>query len=244
MILTRVHPGPPEFLELDAETTRARLLELYVCPQDVWLRLNLVTSVSGSAAGSDGTSETLTSIADRRILGVIRELSDVVLVGAASVRAEGYQLPRRSTLAIVTVSGDLAGHQLTVDDPSRIVVVCPPSAVKRVRSTLGEATILTTEARDGRIPPSAIVDTLRGAGYSSIVCEGGPDLAAQLVSAGLVDEVCMTTSPVLAAVSLAPFGAELTTSVPLELGQLLIDSAGSIYARWSIGPVVSPATTQ
>ncbi|MGV8881228.1 MAG: dihydrofolate reductase family protein [Rhodoglobus sp.] len=244
MILTRVHPGPAESFGLDAETTRARLLELYACPQDVWLRLNLVTSVSGSAAGSDGTSETLTSVADRRILGVIRELSDIVLVGAASVRAEGYQLPRRSTLAIVTASGDLAGHQLTVDDPSRIVVVCPPSAIERVRSTLGDATILSTETHEGRIPPSAIVEALRGAGYASIVCEGGPDLAAQLVSAGLVDEVCMTTSPVLAAVSLAPFGAELTTAVPLDLTQLLVDSAGSIYARWSIASGASPATRQ
>lgn len=254
MILTRVHPGAAESFELDAETARACLLELYACPQDVWLRLNLVTSVSGSAAGSDGTSETLTNAADRRILGVIRELSDVVLVGASSVRAEGYQLPRRSTLAIVTASGNLAGHKLTVDDPSRIVVVCPPSAVERVRSTLGDATILTTatqttatqtiQTHEGRIPPFAIIDALREAGYSSIVCEGGPDLAAQLVSAGLVDEVCMTTSPVLAAVSLAPFGAELTSSVPLGLTQLLVDSAGSIYARWSIASEASPATRQ
>ena len=249
MILTRVHPGAAESFELDAETTRARLLELYASPQDLWLRLNLVTSVSGSAAGSDGTSETLTNVADRRILGVIRELSDVVLVGASSVRAEGYQLPRRSTLAIVTASGNLAGHKLTVDDPSRIVVVCPPSVVDRVRSTLGDATILTTatqttQTHEGRIPPFAIIDALREAGYSSIVCEGGPDRAAQLVSAGLVDEVCMTTSPVLAAVSLAPFGAELTSSVPLGLTQLLVDSAGSIYARWSIASEASPATRQ
>jgi len=234
VILTRVHPGPAESFELDAEGTRARLLELYAPGSSRWVRLNLVTSVSGSAAGSDGTSETLTSTADRRILGVIRELSDVVLVGAASVRAEGYQLPRRSTLAVVTSSGNLSGHQLTIDDPARIVVVCPASAVDRVRATLGEATVLIVDAVAGRIPPADIIDALATAGYSSIVCEGGPDLAAQLVAARLVDEVCMTTSPVLAAVSLAPFGAELTTSVPLTLSQLLIDSAGSVYARWLI----------
>lgn len=234
MILTRVYPGPAESLELDADTTRARLLELYAPNAPRWVRLNLVTSVSGSAAGSDGTSETLTSTADRRILGVIRELSDVVLVGAASVRAEGYQLPRRSTLAVVTSSGNLAGHQLTIDDPARIVVVCPADAVERVRATLGDATILIVDAVAGRIPPADIIRALTASGYSSIVCEGGPDLAAQLVAAELVDEVCMTTSPVLAAVSLAPFGAELTSSIPLTLNQLLIDSAGSIYARWLI----------
>lgn len=234
MILKRVHPDPTESFELDAPGTRDRLLELYAPDLPRWLRLNLVTSVSGSAAGSDGTSETLTSTADRRILGVIRELSDVVLVGAASVRAEGYQLPRRSTLAIVTTSGDLTGHQLSDDGQARIVVICPQDAVDKVRASLGEPKFLVVDAQDGRIDPVDIIAALHGAGYASIVCEGGPTLAAQLVSAGLVDEICLTTSPVLAAVSLAPFGPALTESVPLDLGQLIIDSSGSFYARWLI----------
>lgn len=236
MILTRVHPGPAESFELDAADTRARLLELYSPPASPWLRLNLVTSVSGSAAGSDGTSETLTGTADRRILGVIRELSDVVLVGAASVRAEGYQLPRRSTLAIVTTSGDLSGHQLAVGDSSRIVVVCPPAAVGRVRETLGNSTIVPVEAPGGSIPPLDIIEALRNAGYASIVCEGGPHLANQLLAEGLVDELCLTTSPVLSSVALAPFGASLPSTIPLDLEQVIIDESGSIFARWRLSP--------
>jgi riboflavin biosynthesis pyrimidine reductase len=142
MILRRVHPGPAESLELDADGTRQRLLELYAPPEGQWLRLNLVTSVSGSAAGSDGTSETLTSAVDRRILGVIRELADVVLVGAESVRAEGYVRPKRTPLAVVTGSGDLAGHRIAGTGPA-VVVVCPPEAVERARASVDDAVIVT-----------------------------------------------------------------------------------------------------
>ncbi|WP_181134458.1 dihydrofolate reductase family protein, partial [Rathayibacter sp. AY1D5] len=71
----------------------------------------MIASVTGSSTGSDGTSETLTNRVDRTILGVVREQADVVLVGAASVRAEGYRVPRRVPLAVVSASGDLAGHR-------------------------------------------------------------------------------------------------------------------------------------
>ena len=105
MIVRRLFPDSGEPIALDAADARARLLELYQLAGTDTLRINLISSVSGSAAGGDDTSETLTNAADRKILGVIRRDSDVVLVGAASVRAEGYQLPRTAPLAIVTSSG-------------------------------------------------------------------------------------------------------------------------------------------
>lgn len=229
MIVRRVHPGPPESLELDAPGTRERLLELYRPPSRRWLRLNLVTSVSGSAAGSDGTSETLTSAADRRILGVIRELSDVVLVGAQSVRAEGYVRPKRAPLAVVTGSGDLEGHRIGGDGPP-IVVLCPEAAVDRVRQTLPDADILVVDGP--RMLPADLLAALNGHGFESVVCEGGPGLARQFVTAGLVDEVCLTTSPRLTGVTLPLFGVEAFPEVAVTLGQLLIDDESSLYARW------------
>lgn len=229
MILRRVHPGPEERLELEAEGTRARLLDLYRPPAETWLRLNLVTSVSGSAAGSDGTSETLTSAADRRILGVIRELADVVLVGAQSVRAEGYVRPKRVPLAVVTASGDLAGHRITGDGPP-VVVVCPQEAVDRVRASLADAVIVTVPGP--RMPPADIIAALRSRGFASLVCEGGPGLARQLVVGGLVDEVCLTTSPRLTGATLPLFGTEAFPEVAVSLAQLLLDDESSIYSRW------------
>jgi riboflavin biosynthesis pyrimidine reductase len=229
VILRRVHPGPEEGLDLEVDGTRARLLDLYRPPSETWLRLNLVTSVSGSAAGSDGTSETLTSAADRRILGVIRELADVVLVGAQSVRAEGYVRPKRAPLAVVTASGDLAGHRISGDGPP-VVVVCPPDAVDRVRASLADAEIVAVPGP--RMLPADIIEALRSRGFASLVCEGGPGLARQLIVGGLVDEVCLTTSPRLTGATLPLFGAEAFPEVAVSLAQLLIDDESSIYSRW------------
>ena len=143
-----------------------------------WLRLNLVATVDGNAAGPDGTSESITSRTDRRILGVIRELADVVLIGAASVRAEGYQVPKRAHLAIVTRSGELGGHRLA--DVDRVVVLGPESARARVAQTLGAMFIAVGDA------PGELVTALRDRGLASRSCAraGRPSLPSWCRGAG------------------------------------------------------------
>jgi riboflavin biosynthesis pyrimidine reductase len=42
------------------------------------------------------------------------------------------------------------------------------------------------------------VDALAERGHQRISCEGGPHLLAQLADAGLLDELCLTLSPLLA----------------------------------------------
>jgi riboflavin biosynthesis pyrimidine reductase len=241
VILTRIHPagdaGPAEAVDLDDAHSRDRLLDLYRPPAGSWLRLNLITSVSGSAGGSDGTSETLTNPADRRLLGVIRELSDVVLIGAESLRREGYLLPSRSRLAVVTGSGDLSGHRLAPEiETGRMLVLCPASAVDTVRASLGERTVEIVVVADvgARLAVADIIDALHRRGLLSIVCEGGPRLAAQLVAERLVDEVCLSTSPTIGGTSLPLLvGAEAQTQA-LELSQLLVDDSSGLYARWAV----------
>jgi riboflavin biosynthesis pyrimidine reductase len=224
----------PEVEEVDLDD-RARLLELYAPPEPEWLRLNLVASISGSAVGSDGTSETLTSRADRRLLGVIRELADVVLVGANSVRAEGYQLPRRSRLAIVTRSGDLGGHRLGEGQdgrPAEVLVLGPEPARARAAASI--------DARFIALPDDSMATlaaALRAEGFVSIVCEGGPSLAAQLIAADLVDEVCLTTSPRVNGGALPVLGTGAAPDRAATLTQLLLDAAdGTLFARWKLSP--------
>lgn len=234
MILTRLFPAPQETLDFAEVGTRDRMLELYRPPRERWLRLNLVASVSGSTTGNDGTSESLTNRSDRRILGVIRELSDVVVVGAASVRAEGYQLPRHSRLAIVTRSGNMSGHRISAQDASRVIVVCPAFAVAEVRDTLGHAEILIASGDDKHLEAGEIVDGLRAAGHESIVCEGGSTLAGQLAAAGLVDELCLTTSPLLGGVRRPLLNDGTMPDQPAALRQLIIDEESYVFALWAM----------
>lgn len=234
MMLTRLVPGPATEFDLDADDASGTLDDLYRPTRPRWLRLNLVASVNGNAAGADGTSETLTSRTDRRILGSIRRNADVVLVGASSVRAEGYFLPRSAPLAILTGSGDLGGHRIPADvAEGRVLVLCPPTASATVRSSLGGAAARILELDGPRIDPAAAIAALHGLGHDSIVCEGGPSLAAQLLDAELVDELCLSTSPLIVPGDRPVLGG-LNCARTLLLDQLLADEDGLLYARWVI----------
>ncbi len=233
MIVRRLFPESGDPIELEGSDARARLAELYRLPGLDILRINLVASVNGSAAGADDTSETLTNRADRKILGVIRRDSDVVLVGAASVRAEGYQLPRTAPLAIVTSTGDFGGHRLTAD-PDRYapLVLCPASVADTALDRLPGAETVVIPDSDGRMSAADILSALRARGLRRVVCEGGPSLAGQLLDAGLVDELCLSTSPIVGGVSLPMFGATPLSAHRLALVQLLADDTSTLFARW------------
>jgi riboflavin biosynthesis pyrimidine reductase len=237
VILTPVFPTAASAIDLESSDARDRVAELYRPPREDWLRLNLIASVSGSATGPDGTSETLTNPADRLILGVIRSLSDVVVVGAASVRAEGYFVPRKGALAIVSRSGDFSGHRIRdTGAHGTVLILCPSAATDRARDTIGlaDVTVVPVPDSNGSLAADAIVASLRTAGYRSIVAEGGPALATHLLLGGVVDELCLTTSPVLNGGQLPTFGADEFDDRPLDLSQLLIDADGFSYARWAL----------
>jgi riboflavin biosynthesis pyrimidine reductase len=226
-------------LEVGADDTHEVLKGWYAPPTTPWLRLNLIAAVSGDAAGTDGTSDTLSNPADRAILRAIRDVADAVIVGAKSVRAEGYRVPSTAKLVVVTSSGDLSGHRIDAERADRVVVICPSSAVARVTESLGDslcglATILVAPDTEGRLAPAAIVECLHAEGLRSLVCEGGPSLAGQFLHDRLVDELCLSTSPIVIGSGLPVFGTERFDASALTLDQLLIDDQSSLYARWKV----------
>ncbi|GAA4264854.1 dihydrofolate reductase family protein [Frondihabitans peucedani] len=245
MILRLLHRSPdagPDVetaLEVGADATQETLASWYAPPATPWLRINLIAAVSGDAAGADGTSDTLSNPADRAILRAVRDVADAVVVGAASVRAEGYRVPPSAKLVVVTSTGDLSGHRIAPERAERVVVVCPENAVGRVEESLGDslcrlATIAPVADTGGRIAPRAIVETLHARGLTSLVCEGGPSLAGQFVRDHLVDELCLSTSPVVIGSGLPVFGSERFDASRLSLSQLLIDDQSALYARWRV----------
>jgi len=100
------------------------------------VRVNFVASTDG-AVTVDGRSAGLGSDADRRVFGTLRELAEVVLVGAGTVRAENYGGARKPTrgradpppIAVVTGSADLdPGARLFTDTRVAPIVLTGPDA--------------------------------------------------------------------------------------------------------------------
>lgn len=196
------------------------------------VRINMIASLDGSAVGHDGTSETLSNRVDRAILKTIRSLADAVVVGAGTVRREGYLGPVDSTLVIVTRSGDLRGHRLH-DSERPPLILRPAEASDRVEQQLDGIPHRTATLAAADLDGREVVDRIREAGLSSIVCEGGPRLTGALLAARVVDEFCLTSAPLFHSPGL-PLVAGAGSTVGAELRQLLVDAGGTLYGRWRI----------
>ncbi|MCH2414055.1 MAG: pyrimidine reductase family protein [Acidimicrobiales bacterium] len=205
-----------------------------------WVLVNMVASVDGATA-VDGRSGPLGGEADRRLLGVLRGLADVVLVGAGTVRAEGYGPPRtpvaevgerradrgqavRPRLAVVSGRADLDPSASLFadrdpDDPPPLVYTSTDVPPDRLVGLYGVAEVVAT---DGAPEVAAVVADLHDRGVGIVLCEGGPSLVAQLSSAGLVDELCLSVSPLIVGSGSGLLaGAPLPTPTSLRLAHVL-----------------------
>lgn len=232
-IVTEVLPRTLDSMRIADEGAQDWMSRRYAVAEPSLVRLNMITTITGATAGADGTSESITSRTDRFVLGAIRRASDVVVVGAETVRIEGYLLPRTARLAIVTSSGNLGGRLSADDRADRppALVLCPAAAAAAVRTAVGDAPaeIVPVDTDGDRLSPGLILDALRARGLRRIVCEGGPALASQLVDAGLVDELCITVSPALEPAG-HPF-VRLAKSAHASVAGMLVDDAGFSYLR-------------
>jgi riboflavin biosynthesis pyrimidine reductase len=212
--MRQVYPG-------GQAVTDAALAGLYAypglgAPPARWLRANMVESMDGAATVA-GRSGGLSGQADEQVFAMLRALADVILVGAGTARAEGYGpvrpeseglrwawlrdgRPPSPPIAVVTRALDLdPGSPLLVGAPphARTIIITTGSAPAQRRAAVAR-TAEVIVAGETSVDLKAAVDALAERGHQRISCEGGPHLLAQLAGAGLLDELCLTVSPVLA----------------------------------------------
>lgn len=200
------------------------------------VRADFVASTDGVIAVA-GTSRPLQSPADKAAFAALRAVSDAVIVGAGTAKAEDYGPVRFSAaaaawreehgrssaapLVVVSRSGDIPTDArfrhgaLIVAVPAGVSVDGPVSEV-----------IHETE-------PHALVAALHERGFTRLLCEGGPTLLTAFMTAGCVDEICLTTSPMAVG-----NGPRLLGPVPgpvrLELRSLVYDDPGVLLQRWAV----------
>lgn len=219
--------------------TPDQLADVYAPPARRWLRANFVSSLDGAATGDDGRSGSINTDADKVVFDLLRRLSDVVVVGAGTVRAEGYpslraEDPRAPRLVVVSHSG--AVPESVCDGPEGSVLFvtregADRETVERSRDLLGSEFVLTLGG--DTVDLLAMRHTLEDKGFRQILCEGGPTLFAGLLAAGVVDELDLTLSPTIVGGEHRRIVAGSTGDVPMT-PLAMVEQDGSVMGRWRV----------
>jgi riboflavin biosynthesis pyrimidine reductase len=249
-------PGPAVVGDLGRRRPEAlqALADLYAYPDPVpaggYVRANMVATLDGAAADHTGSSRGISAPADVAVLGVLRALADVVLVGAGTARAEDYRpLPARpafaerraaagqppaATLAVLTRSGDLdPASALVAADASTLIVACESTPLARLREVAGPDRVVVA-GRD-RVEPDRLVPALAERGLRRVLVEGGPTVLGDLAAAGRLDELCLTWSPLV----VAGEGPRIAHGPPAGLALRpahLLEADGLLLGRWVVVP--------
>jgi riboflavin biosynthesis pyrimidine reductase len=223
------------FLELGAEVEDAlapyAAVDRTPAEGRCWVTAHMVAGLDGTAAVG-GRVGALSTAPDKALFADMRTLADVVLVGARTVREEGYGPIRLSEeraatrvsrglsaappLAIVSRSLDLDWQSRAFADAApesrTIVVTCADAPAERIARAREVADVLVTGQES--VQPDELFGQLAARGQQRVLCEGGPSLLGELVIAGLLDELCLTISPMMGGdplpVAVFPPGAPLT----------------------------------
>lgn len=202
---------------ISSEVDDTELERLYSYPDPLrrpWVQVNFVSSIDG-AVTVEGRSRGLSNQADKAVFTLGRDLADVVLVGRATAVIEGYRgvkptevgANRRSRLglspvppiAVITRSCSFPHDSPLLADTlvPPIVITCQ-TATRQRREAVAAAGADVVLAGDYDVDLSAALAALDERGLRRVCCEGGPRLFAGLIAADLVDQLCLTVSPLLA----------------------------------------------
>lgn len=216
-----------------------------------WVTAHMVAGLDGCAAVS-GRVGALSTAPDKTLFGDMRTLADVVLVGARTVREEGYGPVRLSAqrsetrvaegraptppLAVVSRSLDLDWDaRAFAGAPAHartIVVTCASAPADRLARAREVVDVLV--AGEEAVDPGTLFSELAARGMPRVLCEGGPTWLGELVVAGHVDELCLTVSPLMGGdplpVAVFPPGVPLTR---FSLRHVLCED-DSLFLRYEV----------
>ena len=224
--------SPPLPLELLYDSPVAALSELTASLERMYggrlgfagptVYTNFVASLDGSVALPEipqsnkligGGSE-----ADRFVMGLLRALADVVVVGSgtlhgsptgtwspsrphpdsASLYAELRCLrgqPARPEVAILTGSGTINVRHPAL--AGRAVILTSTTGAGRLRTRVPDTAEVTPLASEAEIDPNVVLRALRERGHRLILFEAGPHTFGTFAAAGVIDELFVTVSPLL-----------------------------------------------
>ncbi|MBG6182112.1 riboflavin biosynthesis pyrimidine reductase [Arthrobacter sp. CAN_A214] len=242
-----------------AGLTDADLMRLYAYPDaqpdpafpgtgHPYVRFNFVAAADGSVT-SNGLSAGLGNDGDKRIFRLLRRLPDIILVGAGTIRAEGYEgalvddegqawrrrqgLPAHPALGIISGSLNLdPSSGFFSKAPVRPVIFTSGSAPAPQRNALSRvADVVICGAAS--VETAALLHSLADRAVPKVLCEGGPSVLGALTASGAVDDLCLSISPLLAGGEgpRISVGEAPASPVALSLASLLTEDS-ALYIRY------------
>jgi len=169
-----------------------------------WIVMCMISSADG-AIHLDGSAAALGGPVDKELFLHLHRTADSVLVGAGTVRADGYHpLPQGRNLYVVSRTGELGPHAAELRAAANTHVV-------------------SGDVND-------IVSRIAG---DVCALEGGSQLNAQMLAAGLVDEVSLTVAPrFVASVSDRVAAGPPAAREPWKLARVCEADAGFLFLRY------------
>ena len=156
-----------------------------------FLLVNMIATADGRATIA-GRTGPIANRADYELFHALRTRVDAVMVGAETVRVEGYG-PMDAAAVLVTRTADVPAGAGLLQAPGNRVVVLTPSPDAELPPCPAEVRYLRSPLEEG-------VRRLRTElGMRSVLCEGGPHILGALLRARLVDELHLVVAPKLAA---------------------------------------------
>lgn len=225
---------------MDLDIAAFEKLYAYPPTSEPWIRTNFVSTLDGAAYASDGLSGSLGGPADTRVFALLRSLADVIIVGAGTARAEGYQpvepgevdadlrqrlgLSPVPPIAVVSLSLNIPEALIA---PGQIVITTEDTPAAQVEGLREQVDVIA--AGEGEIDWHQVRHHLAERGLNRVLCEGGPTLQGRLIELDLVDELCLSIAPVMAT-GTAPRIGHGTTAVEnrmalghaVQIGDLLL----------------------
>jgi riboflavin biosynthesis pyrimidine reductase len=219
-----------------------------------YLLLNMISTADGRAT-LGGRSGALGEEADKELFHGLRTTVDAVMAGASTVRAERYGrlvrherrrairrargLAEEPLACIVSGSLALGGDIPLLADPHARVAIVTTSAASLPKDCRAQIEYIRA-ARAGALDlPGAVAELRERFAVRTVLCEGGPHLNAQLLAEGLVDELFLSLSPMLAGGEATSetlrilSGPELDPPLALELMSAL-EHDSHLFLRYKI----------
>lgn len=202
----------------------------------------MISSLDGSAV-LGAVSGGLSSPADQKLMDVQRGVVDAVVIGAGTLREEGYGglqvhddsaawrrargMSEHPVLVVVSRSLDLdPASDFLAEAPVRPLILTGAASSAQRRKALEQvADVEVIDDGTGGVDPRAAHELFARRGWQRIHSEGGPTVLAAWMAAGRISELHLSLSPVLAGRTRAGLLGEAIDPQRLELAQVLRDGS-------------------